>query len=426
MEPAYLYARGTRWRIEELFSWEANEKLTLNAGVNYDVFNSIPRSNDTQDPVRDGNLDDAIIVNSQLPLNPDGIPADLIERDFESIGAFLEFIFSPTPSWTVVAGTRVDNDSRYTTVLNPRLGIAYNKEGAKLNGKLMFGTAFLAPSPQNTYDRFGTFFSTDDGQSYQSAFFAMPNPGLSPQEISTLELNLTYFITEDLSLTASPFYSHVTDIISPVSSTAYPDRIESLYPGNLYVTSEGEAYPVDVMQINDNLGEQNIYGGEIGVEYGWRVAGDLNGELRLDYSYVEGDIDIDEEGPEPKRNLPGVSPHIFRFGQTLRWKKFVLDTRLTVLSKQRTIGTGSVMTADPTRYQEIDGYYILNAFIRYDVNEKLNVFVRGRNITDQRYRNVNIGARPEITDGAGAGISEFVRGAPQNPIRVELGASIKL
>jgi len=424
MEPAYKYARGWKLKIEQLISYDIKDELTLNAGINHDHYFSIPRSNDLQNPVRNDNIDDAIIVNSQFPNQPEGIPADLIEVDYTNVGGYLEVLWQPSFYWYFVVGSRIDKDSRFSATINPRIGVAYNS-GEKFNAKFLFSSAFLAPSPQNMFDRFGTFQLNEEGSIF-SSFFALPNPELEPQRIKTAELKLNYFFTDQFSIDVSAYYSNASDLISPVTSSSYPDRIDILYPDNAYVTSDGESYPVGTIQINDNLGEMNIYGGNMGLKYQWEVNGGLSGELNVDCSLIEGQFDLDEDGPMPERNLPGVSPVVLRVGGIIRISNFSVDTRFTVLSAQRTIGTGSVQANNPEKYQDIGGYHLLNVFVNYSVTNRLDIFLSGRNLTDQRYRNVNIGARPELTSGAGAGIAEFVQGAPQNPIRIEGGLRFSL
>lgn len=424
MEPAYKYARGWKLKIEQLFSYDLTDHLTINAGVNHDSYFSIPRSNDLQNPVRNDNIEDAIIVNSQLPGQPEGIPADLIEVDYTNVGGYLEVLWKPSIFWYFIVGSRIDKDSRFSSTINPRMGIAYNSR-EKFNAKFLASSAFLAPSPQNMFDRFGTF-QVSDGGSIFSPFFAMPNPELKPQKIKTAEINLNYFFTDQFSIDLSGYYTLATDLISPVTSGSYPERIDRLYPDYAYVTSDGESYPLGTIQINDNLGELNIYGGNIGLKYQWEINGNLSGELNADYSLIGGQLDLDEDGPMPERNLPGVSPAVLRVGGIMRINNFSLDARLTVLSAQRTIGTGAVQTNNPEKYQEISGYHILNVFANYGVTNRLDIFLSARNLTDQRYRNVNIGARPELSSGAGAGIAEFVQGAPQNPIRIEGGLMFSL
>ena len=86
----------------------------------------------------------------------------------------------------------------------------------------------------------------------------------------------------------------------------------------------------------------------------------------------------------------------------------------------------TIKQSNPEEYQEVDGYHLLNVHFRYDASEKLTVFVSGRNVTNQKYRNINIGANPENAGGGGSSTLEFSRGAPQNPIRITGGITFKL
>ncbi|WP_420316162.1 TonB-dependent receptor plug domain-containing protein [Ekhidna sp.] len=422
MEPAYKFSASNKLKFEQLLTWSINSNFKITSGATYERFHSIPRSGDLQFPISMDNLEDAIIVNSIAPNNPDGIPAELIETTYTNIGGLVQFRWNMT-NWDAIVGGRLDRDDRFSATFNPRLGFVYHPDGKSYVVKGTFGRAFLAPSPQNIFDRFGTFSTQDDGQTYAASFYHLPNPNLKPQTVSTVELSGKIFLDENFTVDASAYYSDVKNLITQINSGEHPDRIMTLYPNNEYEIA-GQSYPIDLIEINDNLGESIIIGSSISLNYKNPI-GVLNHAF-VNYSYITGTLDIDEEGPIQKRNLPGVSPHMVKIGSTLRFGSLHLDTRLNIVSKQHTIGPSTVKQSDPSVYQEIDGYLLLNAHLRYILSDRITFSISGRNITNQKYRNINIGASPEDDGGTGSGSVEFSGGAPQNPIRITGGISFKL
>lgn len=429
LEPAYKYARSRKFKAEQLFVFQLTEKLKLTSGITHEWFYSIPRTNDLASPVVNDKIEDAIIVNSVAPNNLRGIPAELITTSYNNIGGMSQLMWQ-NEKWDLILGVRADKDERYDLTVNPRAGMIV-RPIPKLTFKALYGTAYLAPSPQNINDRFGVFQTDDEGLTYSADFFQLPNPELQPQTVSTGELNTKYFIQPNLSVDISAYYSQVKNSINPVNSVNHRSRVEEIYP-NLEYEHAGETYQIGVIQINDNLGESNIYGTTVTINYLWRPQKDLKGDFYLISSFVEGNTDIDEDGPSEVRNLPGISSNITRLGATIVKGNFSINARLSFLTKQRTIGVSTVKDEDndgnrfnDVKYQEVDGYHRLDMHFVYSLNEKISFNINGRNLTNQKYRNVNIGASPDGAGGLGAASLEFSRGTPQNLIRITGGINFK-
>ncbi len=430
MEPAYLYARSWKLKAEQLFTFDLGPKLKLTTGATVDQFYSIPRSNDLQDPVKNDHFREAIVANSIAPENPDGINAELVDTEFTNFGGLLQ-LARKTKHLDLTAGARIDKDTRFNATINPRLGVVF-KPKRTFNIKALYGTAYLAPSPQNIYERYGSFITSDGGRTYESDFFNLPNPELRPQRISTSELGFKYFTNSGVSIGFNAFYSRVTNLISPISSVTHPEIVEALYPGNVYET-DGFMIPISEIQINYNLGEANIYGGNVQIKFRWQGGNGWSGDLYLSESLIDGKLDIDEEGPAIARNLPGVAPSTFRIGHTIRNNDFSFHTRFTIVSQQRVFNVNGIRDLNndsnflnDNQYQELKGYQLLNMTLNYQFNEHVGISLIGRNMLNQKYRNVNIGASPESENLGGSAAIEFSNGAPQNPVRVQFAVNVNL
>jgi len=428
LEPAYLFAESWKLKGEQLFEFSLSDQTSLSGSITGETFYAVPRTNNLEEPVKNGNLSTAVVAGSAAPNNPDGIAAELQTSRYNVFGGFLEFNFSPNEKLNFILGSRLDKDERYELTINPRVGAVYADK--KVIFKTLFGTAFLAPSPQNIFDRYGSFMTEDNGMTYSSTFFQLPNPELAPQTISTIETDLKYFIRSNLTFNLSSYYSRTENLISPVTNEISSSQIAQLYPASIYHI-DGIAIPIDRIQINDNLGKSTIYGGSIGLNYQFQPS-NFNGSAFASLSFVDGTIDIDEDGAIVERNLPGVAPLIVKFGGTLQTKKMTFHLRGQIVGTQRTFSTNSIEDVnqndnifDDEEYKEIEGYYVLNGNFIYSVNGSLKLSLGVRNLFDRRFKNVNIGAGVNESMAFGSEIAEFKEGAPQNPIRIITGLSFQ-
>ncbi|MEO1255764.1 MAG: TonB-dependent receptor, partial [Bacteroidota bacterium] len=155
MEPAYIFSRSWKLKAEQLFVFQLTNKIKLTSGITYERFNSIPRTNDLVAPVPNNKIEDAVIISSIAPNNLSGIPAELITTAYSNVGALSQLSWQ-NPKWNLTLGLRADKDDRYDLTINPRVGLIA-RPSPKVTLKGLFGTAYLAPSPQNISDRFGKF-----------------------------------------------------------------------------------------------------------------------------------------------------------------------------------------------------------------------------------------------------------------------------
>jgi iron complex outermembrane receptor protein len=439
MNTAYLFSHGRMFKVEDLLSWTASNQLTLSGGITFEDFFAIPRGHDLQAPY-DGKLENQpVIVNSiGLPGAPNGVPARIFRLSYTNFGGFVNIQYAPIPALILTLGTRVDRDSRFGVLVNPRAG-AVIRPIETLTIKALYGQAFLAPSPLSAYDEFGTFFNAG-GQTI-SAFFRLANPNLGPQRIQTFELNARLALTSDLSLTLNGYYNLLNGLFSQVA--AVPN---GLYEGNPNTPSPvdgfypvpGFRFPVSYIESIVNQGNQTNFGGTVQVDYvrnfgeGTRVA------LYAALSLIDGEVEVFDisQGKLTNRQIGGVSPVMFRLGGDLVFGKFSISPRLVVAGEQRTHPQqGSAFKPEPdpnnpnqvqttnSRFRQVlPGYALLNITARYEIVPGVALFTRVLNALNQDYRTVNLGAGPQGLAGSAA--VEFPEGAPQHPIRVTGGLQV--
>jgi iron complex outermembrane receptor protein len=106
--------------------------------------------------------------------------------------------------WTLTGGLRYDNYSDFGSTTNPRLALVWEARH-DLTAKLMYGTAFRAPS-------FIEQYATGNP-------IALGNPSLSPEKITTFEGVITWQARMDLQTSLSLFQHEISSIISQTDAT---------------------------------------------------------------------------------------------------------------------------------------------------------------------------------------------------------------
>jgi outer membrane receptor for ferrienterochelin and colicins len=134
-------------------------------------------------------------------------PGDVIEavsvrqgrKTFLNAGAYLHGLWDALPQLlSLTGGLRYDQHNVYGAQLSNRIGVVSTPVHG-LHTKLLYGTAFKAPSPLLLH---ATPSAIGD---------VVGNPGLKPQYVRTLELQAAWEPAESLSLTSNVAYSVVSD-----------------------------------------------------------------------------------------------------------------------------------------------------------------------------------------------------------------------
>ena len=174
---------------------------------------------------------------------------------------------------------------------------------------MLYGSAFLAPSPYTTYQHYGSFIPNTNANGnvtgFQSFFWHLPNPDLQPERLNTFELGLDYKITKNIRISTNGFYNQLTDLI-----TTEINSDGTLFKNVLVFDVEK---PV-------NNGEASTYGGTIKVNAVESIGGDSSAtkiNIALAYSYINGEI----MGGE----LPEVSNQFIKSTIDFIHTKLILD-----------------------------------------------------------------------------------------------------
>lgn len=212
----------------------------------------------------------------------------------------------------ITAGTRYDYNSRYKSSLNPRVGIVL-KPFEKLTAKILYGKAYLAPSPYKSYQHYGAFFPTTDASGnitgLASIFWHLPNPDLEPEQRTSYDLQLILQANENIALSANFYYGQINNLIgeSGYSDVSFHD------------------VPVAYVTKTVNAGDADIFGGTLRLDYKGKISESLRANFNVSYSYSDGQIS----------DLPLIlsSKHTVKTAFGLNFKnKFNLYAKLYYLS----------------------------------------------------------------------------------------------
>jgi outer membrane receptor for ferrienterochelin and colicin len=299
----------------------------------------------------------------------------------------------------LTAGGRGDYNTRFGGTFNPRIGLVA-QAGSTTTLKLLYGTAYLAPSPYQEYQHYGSFITDDGGKTFSSPYWHLPNPELKPEHKKTFEANLLQRLGSTMSVSASGFYSRFTNLIQPA---------------DVDLASSGvfHGWPVDYIDVPSNEGRETTYGGTVAFEVLKSVAADRQVAAHAGLSVADGRIWAFDANTS---SLPigGMAPVQLRVGADIDWDRFSVAPRVTVVGTQRLSAT----TANGDNRRTIDGYWTSDVTVRRRrFVGRLDAFATIENAFDRRYRTINERAfiNPE----------EFI-GIPRNPRRFTAGFELRL
>jgi len=210
-------------------------------------------------------------------------------------GLFLQEEYRILTNLTFNGGVRYDRFETFGSTVNPRTALIYQPVGGTTL-KLIYGTAFRAPSPYELY--------YSDGGVTQ-----VPNPGLKPEKITTEEAVVEQQMGKHLSGSLSGFYNDINNLIEQTT----------IAPG---LPNAG------LIQLQ-NLGKASAEGLELAFKGTW--AGGWEG--RASYSFTEA-----KDGITGAR-LVNSPNHLIKFDLTapLYQEKVFATLDCQIMSQRKTL-----------------------------------------------------------------------------------------
>lgn len=410
MEPGYKYSTCSMIKAEQQLDYIVSRKLSMTAGTGYEYYTAIPQSSDLAEPVNPRNNIQGTYLGTKSYYKPDGLPAQFYFITYNNTGAYYQAQYTVVKNLNITAGARYDYNSRYGASFNPRLGIVL-QPFERTTVKVLYGTAFRAPSPSDSYSQYGSFETNDSGRTYYSYFLHQANPGLKPITSYNTEINIKQRISDNIIVTMDGYYT----ILKGLYSVADDNLTTKLYH-NMF-----NNVPVDYIEVYVNRKKQVNYGGSI--ELNWKHSvGIVQMRTTASVSYVNGIINggIDEYNVASKdMEIDFVSPWMTKLGTDIKAGKFTCSPRLLLIGEQRLPGISDT-SQTIIRRQTLAGYMLLNVSMRLQVNKRLSFFIDATNALNQRYKAVsfNMDLKKQNT--------ETFRGQPQDPLRIMGGLKMEL
>jgi outer membrane cobalamin receptor len=355
----FKYGIGTSAQIEERFDLNLSDATRFMLGLVATHYDIIPKTS-----VPGGANPDLDIVSQAGTLTYYRAPNDptsrvdlhrAIDLHYRNLGVYAEGSHKIHELLKVIAGLRVDLNSRYSTVpVSPRAAVVYSGLGGKLALKYVFSMAYVAPAPyfgQNVFDN--------------GVQISGPNPNLKPERATSNEVNAT-FKTKSLLLSASGYYNYQSNLLV----TAQSELPETIAEAKVYLNPDGTTERL--VRHSINLGNSYALGTDL---FGRYNAGPISSWAS--YSYVDFHRTLGAE----KSGLQQISHHNVRAGVTVTLLgKVMLTPSLVLRSTPANLGT----TFDVPGIKMTTPYEV-NFNAVYSALKFLDVFVTARNITNNKY-----------------------------------------
>ena len=354
----FKYANGHSLAVEESLHVDFSSALSMLLGGTYTNYDIIPKSTVPGGANPGGHNDILQQAGNFVYYTAPGDPATrhlvprAVDSEFSRYGAYLEFSWALTPRLKVIAGGRVDKDTRIDDPsYTPRGAVIYNLTD-ELTAKYTYSWAYISPAPyfDATYDR-GDILATS-------------NPALQPETSKTHELNLTYN-KEAMNFGLSLYYGVQSSLILVSDGALQPNIVQDL----VFVDLQGTQPRKLVSSVNSGKSRN------AGVDVYGKAKLSRSFSTWFSYSYTT----YEEMTAGVTTGLKGISEHNFRLGAT--WAvtpKLFVTPSLVARSTPRNVNPGTLPN-------ELENPWEANLHILYTPTEQLQFYVDLRNITNNHY-----------------------------------------
>lgn len=255
------------------------------------------------------------------------------ERDINNKAIFAENRWEFAPTWQLNAGLRYDHHSKYGSEVTPK--VALNKKfDENSNVYLSWGRVFNAPTTDDLF-----WYQVDSSE--WGTFYTYGDPNLKPEKGYVWTFGGNTKLNEKTSLSASVFYSKITDAID-WDYTSVPN------------------YTLAV-----NVNKEKRRGLELSLNHDF----DDNLSAYASYTYVQVKQD---KGYGFAKDLT-TKPNIYRAG--LKYKN--ADWLFTL--------NANAVTGQSEKSFVDSSYFTLDLGAQYKINDNAKLFINGYNLTNARY-----------------------------------------
>jgi iron complex outermembrane receptor protein len=200
------------------------------------------------------------------------------------------------------------------------------------------------------FERFSTRFGA-----------AIPNPDVGPERALHFEIGAVVALASNIQIEGALFYSDLEEALIQI-----PVALGGVF-GTVNQTR--------------NVAEGEYYGGEVAIAAG--LADTLT--LAGNYTYIERDL---TDPTNPAFHPLGVPTHKLLLYVDWRFApSFTLTPSIEAASDRWTVTSSSLIS--PPRFYETGAYALVNFVLAWNISERADVLLGGRNLFDEDYQLVD-------------------------------------
>ncbi len=398
-EDGYKYGIDQSLRVEEQINYSFTDNQKIVGGFVAESFASQPKSGDLPfkyDKSIPHDLQGLYYIGTNITDfegNDLTIYQDFYNISYQNYSVYLQYQQKFFNKLGLTAGCRYDYNTRYHGNFNPRVALVYNPS-EKLKIAALYNEAFLAPSPYKSYEHYGSFSVDTAGNGdiigFTSAFWNLPNDHLEPEKLRSAEINSTFFLNKNLSISLSGYYNNITNLIVDDN----------------FMDESFQGIPVEVVKRRINKGSSETYGGNINLDWLYSYGSFFDLHYYLSYSYVDGNIDSER--------LYYSAKSLLKTGLSIRFNRISISPRLNYRSrsyhKLQKKDDGAEESSAPFYYINLNCNYLIVNDDKYNVT----CFVKINNLLNRGYYNLSY-----------ADVEGFAQ-TPQDPFRLNAGLQLKI
>jgi outer membrane receptor for ferrienterochelin and colicin len=371
----YKYARGMSYSMEETLRVDFTKDVSMLAGLDAAHYDIVPKC--TVPGGAHGTMGDIEEEGGSFSYyKADGSGPYTIPRvwheTYEVYGGYLEGDWQVLEKLKLMAGVRVDKDTRIDDPsITPRAGAIW-KATDELTVKYKYAEAYISPAPYFAYNVYQN--------NYQ---ISTANPDLQPEESKTHEVDFNY-AKKDFQLGLALYHGNQENLIQISDRNLPLNVIETVY------LDPALTQPMYLIQ--------SANGGS-----SWNQGLDFYGRCNFgpvspwfSYSYTEFEMEADGGC----WGLNGISAHNGRLGVT--WAvtpKLFITPSFMIRSTPENVAPGALE-------DELKMPYQLNLYALYNLTDSVDLFMDLRNVTDHHYAQNGLygTAVPQETFSGAAGV----------------------
>jgi len=367
-DKAYRYAASNDLLVEELLTYMTSKNLETMLGLSYQASANLPVTDYLSTPF---NSKDYNVYRGRVIMNDSLVKGfGFNPVSFHNVSGFLQGYYRLKEKTRLMGGVRYDHNSLYGKSVNPRIAALY-KAGDETSFRSSLGYAFKAPPASVAYESLSFYSGEAGGIMYR----VVPNSGLKPEIFRSFEMGMYHELLNYLDMDISLFVNRIDNLIL--------NKYIPVGPLNLPMSTGDSAST----KINSKNAYYRLYGAQ-GVFKKKNIIPKIKMDVELSMTYAK-----------QSRVLPGLDSIInliqFMPEHHGQLKLSFKPTERLYIHFEHVWMTKWLRLLIPIEkiyndlFDDVDGYYAMDAIINYELSMNLNAFIKVINVFDEKYGGLN-------------------------------------